>query len=120
MPGRFDQQSADVCVAGFGHPTLGTALTGGILAGHQADVGADAAAGEQVPVADLDGQPERRQGGNAADTPESVHDRAEVAVGGHCGDRLIEAVASIHAGQHRVEGRLVAELQGRVVEALGT
>src|SRR5688572_13915733 len=48
-----------VAVAGLGHSTLSPGVTWGALAGHQPDIGADGAPGQPVPVADLDGQPER-------------------------------------------------------------
>ena len=53
MPGGFDQQPADVAVAGLGDAALAAMLAGGVLGGDQAEVGPDAGSGEPLPVADL-------------------------------------------------------------------
>jgi len=110
MPGGFDQQSASVSVAGLGHPALAAGVARGVLAGHQPDVGADAASSQPVPVADLDGQPERRQRRDPTNAAQPVHHRGELAVGGHRGDRVVESGAPVPTGQHRVEGRLEGQL----------
>jgi hypothetical protein len=60
VPGSFDQQPAGVAVAGLGDPPLGSGRPGGRLGGHQPQVGADRAAGQPGPVADLDRQPDDR------------------------------------------------------------
>src|SRR5215207_5832383 len=65
VPGGLDEQSADVAVAGLGDRPLGSGGTRGALRGDQADEGADAVAGEPVPVADLDGQLEPGQRADA-------------------------------------------------------
>ncbi len=71
-------------------------------------------------VADLHGQPEGGQRRDTADAAQSVHHRGELAVSGQLRDRLIKTIASIPAGQCRFERSLVAQLQGRVLEPLGT
>ena len=75
MPGSFDQQASCVPVAGLGHRALRPATAGGIFRGHQAQVGADGAAGQAVPVPDLGGQPERGQRGDPTDAAQPLHDR---------------------------------------------
>jgi hypothetical protein len=50
-----------VAVAGLGDRPLAAALTGGALAGHEPQVGADRALVEALPVADLRGQAEGGQ-----------------------------------------------------------
>jgi hypothetical protein len=77
MPGRFDEQSAGVAVAGLGDPTLGAGRPRGVLGGHQPEVGADRAAGQPVPVADLGGQRERGQRRDSAQAPQPPHHRCE-------------------------------------------
>jgi hypothetical protein len=46
LPGRFDQQTPGMGVAGLGDPTEGAGLPGGVLGGHQAEEGADGIASE--------------------------------------------------------------------------
>ena len=75
VPGGLDQQPAHVRVAGLGDRPLRPALPGGMLAGHQAEVGADAGAGEPVPVTDLDRQREPGQRRDAPQTRQPVHHR---------------------------------------------
>src|SRR6185295_933705 len=58
VPGGFNQQPPHVGVTGLGDRALRPAGPGGILAGNQPQIGADARAGEAVPVADLDRQRE--------------------------------------------------------------
>jgi hypothetical protein len=53
VPSRFDQQPRDVLVAGLGGRPLGSGAARGVLGGNQSDEGADGAAGEPAPVADL-------------------------------------------------------------------
>ena len=77
---------------------------GGGLGGHQPEVGADRAAGQPVPVADLDRQPERGQRGDPAQAAQPGHHRGVVAAGGHLGDRHVEPVPAGRGGQHRVVG----------------
>src|SRR2546421_195254 len=98
MPGGLDQQAAGVGVTGLGDRTLAAAGAARGLAGDQAEVGADAGAGEPVPVADLHGQPEPGQGGDPAHRAQPGHDRRPLRRGGGRGDRLVEALA---AGGHR-------------------
>ena len=71
MPGGFDQQSAGVAVAGLGDPPW-NGVARGVLARHQPEVGADRAPGQPVPVADLDGQPERGQRRDPAQAAQPV------------------------------------------------
>ena len=52
-------------------------------------------AGEPVPVADLDRQPEPGQRGDPAQAAQPAHDRGELAVGGHLGDRRIQPVPAV-------------------------
>src|SRR5664280_89753 len=89
VPSSLDQQPAGVGVAGLGDRALGTGLTRGGLGRYQAHIGPDTGAGQSVPVADLDGQPERGQRGDPAQTAQTVYHRGELAVGGHRDDRLV-------------------------------
>ena len=68
VPGRLDQQPAGVGVPGLGDRPLGAFRTRGALGGHQPQVGADAAAGEPLPVTDLDREREAGQRGDAPQT----------------------------------------------------
>ena len=61
MPGRLDQQPSGMAVAGLGDRPLDALETAGALGGDQPEIGADGGAGEALPVADLDRQPERGQ-----------------------------------------------------------
>ena len=81
-------------------------------------VGPDAGAGQSVPVADLDGQPERGQRGDPAQTAQTAYYRGELAVGGHRADRLVQAVP---AGLGREDGLVLGvegQRQSRGVEVL--
>ena len=48
-------------------------------------------AGEPVPVAELDGEREPGQGRDPAQAAQPPGDRGELAVGGHRGDRRVQA-----------------------------
>lgn len=50
VPGGFDQQPSGVPVTGLGHCSLSSAGAGGVFRGHQAQVGADRAASQPMPV----------------------------------------------------------------------
>lgn len=69
VPGSLHQQPASVPVAGLGDRLLRPGLPRGVLGGYQPDERADRAAGEPVPVADLDGQRERGQGADPGQAP---------------------------------------------------
>jgi hypothetical protein len=71
-----------------------------------------------MPVADLDGQPERGERGDTTHTPEPGHHRGEQRIGGHRRDRPIQPIAAIHSGQHRIEGGVIGLLQPRGLEPL--
>ncbi len=118
VPGGFDEQTADVPVAGLGDRASPSAGARGAFAGHQPDEGADAVAGEAVPVADLDGERERGQCRDCAQTGQSVHQRGELAAAGQLGDRLVQACAAGGHGQDRVVVGLERHGRDRVVEAL--
>ncbi len=60
LPGGFDEEFAGVGVPGLGDRALVPGLAGGLLTGHQPEVGADGGAGEAGPVPDFHGEPERR------------------------------------------------------------
>lgn len=90
------------------------------LGGDQAQVGPDRAAGQPGPVADLDGQGERGQGGHCAQAAQPPHYRGELRIGGHRRDCRIDAIPAISAGQHRVECVVMGQLQRGVVESLRT
>ena len=56
VPGRLDQQPADVAVADFRDRALAAVIAGGMLGGHEADEGHQLlGAGEAAEVADLRG-----------------------------------------------------------------
>src|SRR5919106_2579632 len=62
MPGRLDQEPADVAVADLGDRALPALLAGGVLAGHQADEGHELLRTcEAAEAADLDQEREREQ-----------------------------------------------------------
>jgi len=65
VPGCIDQKPAGVGVAGLGDRPRDRLCPEECALGTSPEVGADAGAGEPVPVADLDGQRERGQGGDA-------------------------------------------------------
>ncbi|MDT5154002.1 MAG: hypothetical protein QOI01_5735 [Mycobacterium sp.] len=77
-PGRYrlrwcqaaSTSAANVSVAGLGHPT--PRLVPKNTRWEQPDVGTDGAPGQSMSFADPHRQPERRQGGDAADTPQPV------------------------------------------------
>src|ERR1700758_2501090 len=100
-----------MAVAGLGDPTLGTSRSRGVLGRYQPQVGADRPAREPAPVADLGGQPERRQRRNATHATEPSHYRGERRVGSQRGDRTVETVAAVDGGRHGLEGRVVGRLQ---------
>ena len=62
VPGGLDEEAPGVAVAGLGDRPLAAALAGGALAGHEAQVGADRAPVEALPVADLAWPGRRRSG----------------------------------------------------------
>jgi len=57
VPGGLNQQPTGVAIAGLGDRALGAPAAGGVLGGHQPEVGADSGAGEPAPVGHLDTQP---------------------------------------------------------------
>ena len=68
MPGCFDEQPPGMTVAGLGDPALRTCRARGVLSGHQPQIRPDGPTGEPMPVADLDGQPERGERGDTTHT----------------------------------------------------
>lgn len=58
LPLRFDEEFAGIGVPGLGDRALVPGLTGGLLAGHQPEVGTDGRTAESGPVPDLHGQPD--------------------------------------------------------------
>jgi len=88
VPRRLDQQPTDVAVAGLGDPALGDAPEE-CSDGTRPHVGADAGAGEPVPVAYLDGEGERGQSRDPAQARQPLHHWCELAAGGHGGDLLV-------------------------------
>lgn len=61
VPSSLDQKPSGVGVPGFGDAALGAVLSGGVFAGDKAEVGANRAASEAVPVSYLHGQAKRRE-----------------------------------------------------------
>ena len=76
---------------------------GGALGRDQAEVGADRGAGEPVPVADFDGQPEPGQRRHPTQATQPPHHRGVVAVVGHLQDRLVQPVPPLAGHQHGFE-----------------
>ena len=101
---------------------LALGLTGGVLAGDEADERADGVAGEPVPVADLDRKGEPGQGAHSAQASQSSHQWGELGVGGHLADRVVEPVPAsldrqdvVVVGVERQTGRTALELRQRFV-----
>ena len=101
---------------GLGDRALGAPAAGGVLGGHQPEVGADSGAGEPAPVGHLDTQPERGRDPPPAAQP--AHRAGELRVIGHLDDRFVETVA---AGAHRVDrvqGLVVGQLDPAAFETM--
>jgi hypothetical protein len=73
-------------VAGLGDRALAASAATGLLAGHQAQPGADRGPGEAMPVADLHGQPNPGQHPDPAQTGQPGHHRRPGRGGGQLGD----------------------------------
>jgi hypothetical protein len=85
--------------------------------GDQAEVSADARAGEPVPVTELDGQGEPGQGRDPAHAAQAPGGRGELRVGRHRGDRLVEPVAAREGEVDRFAISLVGGSGAGLVEA---
>src|SRR5437764_9689160 len=77
VPGCFDQQPAGVGVAGLGDRAELAPLAARILAWRQTEERPERLRPEPLPVADLDGQGERGQRRDAAQTDEPANDLRE-------------------------------------------
>ena len=91
-----------------------------MLAGYQPDKGADGAAGEAMPVTDLDRQGERGERGDSAQAPQSAHYWGELAVRGHRLDLGVQAIAACGGDQQRVVVGLERQLGRGILETLMT
>ncbi|BCO34370.1 hypothetical protein MHEC_08030 [Mycobacterium heckeshornense] len=98
-------------IAGLSHRALGPGSSGGVFGGYQTQMSAHATTGQPRPVANLTGKPERSLGSDPAHTAQTADNRRELAVGGHRGDRLIEAVAPVQTRQQRIKGAVIDQLQ---------
>src|SRR3972149_5767313 len=63
VPGGLDEQASRVRIARLRDRALAASLAGGVLARDEAEEGSEALWPEAVPVAELDGEPERGKGG---------------------------------------------------------
>src|SRR5262249_50367236 len=91
VPGRLDQQAANVAVADLGDRALAALLTGGVLRGHEADEGHELlGAREAAEVADLSDERERGQRVDAAQTTQPRHQLPPRALLSRLPDRLLE------------------------------
>ena len=118
VPGSFNQQPPYVSVTGLGDRALHAAGTGGILAGNQTQIGADAPATEAFPVADLDRQRESGQRRDAAKTCQPSRYRAKFALRSQRDDLLVETGTPRGGQHHRLVGILKRRLRGSGVEPL--
>ncbi len=113
-------------VAGLGDRPLNARRPRGMLAGHQTDEGTDGAAGEPVPVADLDRECEPGQGADPTQTSESVHHVGELRVARHLADRGVEPIPTsfdrqdvLVVGVEGQPGRTAVQLRERLVSQPG-
>ncbi len=67
VPGGLNKEPARVRVAGLGDPALAAPLPARVLARGEAEERAERLGAEPAPVAELDGQRERRKGGDASE-----------------------------------------------------
>lgn len=94
------------------HPVIGAGRRS--FARDKAEVGADGAAGEPVPVPDLHGQAERCERGNPAQAFKFPDDRCVLAVVGDFGDGLIDSIPPFEG----FDGEIIGQLQGLGIKAL--
>ena len=87
-----------------------------MLAGDESEVGADAGAGEPVPVAELDGEREAGQGRDPSQAAQPAGQVGELAVSGHRRDRSVEPVAAGEGELDRFEGGRVGGPGAGLVE----
>jgi len=87
LPGRLDEQPANMGIPRFSDPAQESGLARGILQGHQANEGPDGLACQPVPIFNLDRQ---RQPGQCGDSPQA-------------------SWASDHRGDGRVRGEVLDE-----------
>jgi hypothetical protein len=66
VPGSLDEQASSMRVAGLRDRALPATLTRGVLARHEPEEGPKRMGAEALPVAELDAQGQRGQGGDAA------------------------------------------------------
>src|SRR3989304_6185443 len=77
VPGGLDEQASRVRIARLRDRALAASLAGGVLARDEAEEGSEALGRAAVPVAELDGEPERGKGGDPTEADETGADGGE-------------------------------------------
>ena len=110
VPGCLNQQPAGVGIAGLGDRPLHPRRSRRALAGNQPDERANTVAGKPIPITDLHAQRKRGQRTDSTQARHPPHNRCELAITGHLGDRHIQPVTSSFHRQHvfiiGIEGHL--------------
>jgi len=97
VPRGLNEDVAYASVAGLGDGALSSALTGGMLAGRETDVGHELArALEAAHVAEFGGQDHGRLGLEAAEAGDTVDDGLEAGGEGKGLDAAVELVSALH------------------------
>src|SRR6266498_1971779 len=95
VPGRLDQQPADVRVADLGDRALPALLAAGALRGDEADEGHELGSGlEAIEVADLGDERERGQGVDPTQATQPADERPPRLLLGGLADRLLQLLDS--------------------------